>query len=298
MRTAAVGSILKAVGRQMFLGALAVATAVLGLALLLAAVTTGGDAIAMPEFVSGRSESRPDGPSIVATGYGEASAPAETATIQMVLFKEYGMVPSDDDATDDVVAGQEATAAPVAQAITALGVSGDDIAVVTSPTFMQMYGGPGSSGGVVRLDITLLNPTVERVGEIVRAASAAGREDNTMLQGVGVSYAVADCAPLQLQARQRATEQARIQAQQQADVLSVKLGPIRLASDEAVSTATGAPLVGGCAPATGAGNGGLPPYFMGYDSSAYIDVPAYNPTSPAEARAVAQVSLTYEITAP
>ncbi len=90
MRAAtAFGSILKAVGRQMFLGALAVATAVLGLALLAAALTTGGAAIAVPEFVGGAAAPDDGGPSIVATAYGRASAPAETATIQILVGREY-----------------------------------------------------------------------------------------------------------------------------------------------------------------------------------------------------------------
>ena len=301
---ATVGSFLRSVGRQMFLGALAVATAVLGLALLLAALTTGGDAIAMPEFVSRSSDPDNGGPSLVAIGSGRASAPADTATTQLALIEEYGLVPSNsgrDTASGesaDIIAGQEAAAAPIIAAITALGVPAGTVRAVKNPTFaLPMFGGGGNSGGGVRVDVTLAQPTLERVAEIVRAAAIAAREDGTSLSQVGVGYTLADCGPLHLEARWLATENARAQALQQAEVLEADLGVMRLSSDVVSTEAEPRLTVVGCASSVDTDAINQPYYGYGY-GPVPITVPPYDATLPAQASVEVQVSLTYELGAP
>lgn len=293
MRTAsAIGSILGAVGRQMFLGALAVATAVLGLALLAAALTTGGSAIGMPEFVSGASEPDDTGPSIVAAGYGRATAPAERATVQFLVGQIHAMV-GGSGAGDEPDEQHAQALAPVTRAIERIGIERDAIQVVTSPIIQSECYSPVCTP--TRLDVTVEQPTTERIGQLIRAAAAAAREENIVIHGVGVGYAIDDCAPLQRQARERATQDARVQAQHQAEVLGLKLGAMREASDERGDALLAVDAGCGAEPAPDSifGRDGY-----GSSGSVLITVPAYDPTLPAEAFADARVNLTYEVDTP
>ena len=299
MRTAAaIASIFRAVGRQLFLGALAVATAVLGLALLAAALTTGGSAIGMPEFVSGASEPDDAGPRIVAAGYGRATAPAERATIQFLIGQTYGMVPGDTGPSDEPGTRLETVLAPVTGAIERAGVEADAIRIVASPIMQNGNECYGPVCNTTRLDVVVDQPTGESVAQVIRAAAAAAQEENIAIHDVGVAYEVGDCAPLQRQARERATQDARVQAQQQAEVLGLKLGAMREAGDAPVDIA-GSGVAGGGCNAENARIVSSPynPYGMGM-SGVMITVPGYDPTLPAEASAVARVNLTYEVDTP
>ncbi len=175
----------------------------------------------------------------------------------------------------------------------ATGIARDAIRLVTSPTVFAECYGPGCAS-TVRLDVTVQNPQADQVKRLIYAAAEAARADSMSMHRVGVAYAVADCGPLQRQARKQATQNARVHAEQQAEVLGLKLGAMRMSSDVAAGNAP-VTAVDGC----GAGatpDDGLPYGFeFGYGGGIDIGLPPYDPTAPAEASAVVQVNLTFDV---
>ena len=289
MQSAMLDTSRRIVHRELLLGGFTLAMAVVGLASLAVVALAGAgadvrltDGSANPPAVAG-------GSSLVAIGYGEASAPAEQATLQILIGPssyDGGIVSSRPEAGAEPGAAEREALGPVTQALRANGAS--DVQVIVSPALMAGYFGP-SSGFGVRLDVVVGQPTPEKLNALVNAAGAAAAGKSMAVAQVGVGYAPADCDLLEHQARERAIEDARRTAKEQAQLLGTTLGDLVLSSDVPPSeqASAGAGRTGCNAPT---GSVARSPYDPGA-----VTVPAFNPTDPSEARAVVAVSLTYAL---
>lgn len=225
---------------------------------------------------------------ITVIGYGKSSAPAETAVIQIVASEQEFGAPRPPD--PDAIPGEAERKAirPMVDALKAAGVAENDIRVVVS-LVVGLYYGPGGPG-VTRVDVSVDNPTPDRIDELLSAAVVGAAEENLVVAQVGVGYGVADCAPLELEARRTALEDARTRAGIQADLLGVQLGaPVSTADtpvnySEAFSAYYGpfSPTGVACSPPAPVPTAGSP-----------ISVPPYDPTDQAEVNVFAQMSVTF-----
>jgi uncharacterized protein YggE len=281
--------------RELLLGGFTFLMAVVGLASLAAVAIAGtGAGLRTPGVGSGPGPFAGQ-PSLVATGYGEASVPAETATLQMLLGPgDYpDMMIGDGSARpagEDPAAAAAEASRPIVEALQTAGIAPGDIRTVVSPSLDPGFQGPAGGQYGVRIDITVHQPSGDGMNRLVNAAGAAAMAGRLGLAQVGVEYGVADCAPLERQARERANADARAKAEQQAELLGSPLGALILASDApATSAGTGSPG-GGCAPPA-ARSVPLSPW----DRSGLVTFPAFDPAAPAEATARVEVSLTFSL---
>ena len=226
---------------------------------------------------------------ITVIGYGQSSAPAETAVLQMLASQiEFGGPrPPDPGATPG--AEEREAVVPMVDALVAAGVAEEDVEVVVSPVVGQFYG-PGGPG-VARVDVRIDGPTPERVRELIDAAIVGAAEEDLVLFQIGVGYGVSDCAPLERQARESALADALTRAELQAELMSMPLGQAVSSSDVPLSYSEAfAAFYGGFAPTQVACSPPAPVPTTG----APVSVPPYDPTDEAEVNVFAQVEVTYE----
>ena len=227
---------------------------------------------------------------ITVIGYGKSTAPAETAEIQMVAtLQEFGGPrPPDPDATPG--AQERESIGAMVEGLQDVGVAEEDIGVVVGPAIGAFYG-PGGPG-VARVDVAVDAPTQERITELINAGTVGAAEENLVLSLIGVGYAVADCTPLERDAREAAFNDARARAELQAELMGVSLGEAVAASDVPLnfSETLGAyygvvtPTQVPCSPPAPAPTSGSP-----------VSVPPFDPTDGAEVNVYAQIAVTFEI---
>lgn len=189
----------------------------------------------------------PTQPGVTVLGSGHASAPAETATIVMMLGPAYyydpelqGDAPAMEATTP--VSTDEAIA-PVIAAIVGAGVPEADIQLLANP-----YSGEYSPEGMLRsatIAFDLDDPSADRITAILDAAVPVAVEQGYFVNMVGARYGVAECAALERDARQAAIDDARAKAETQADLLGVTLGNVTASHDDLYS---GMMYSGGVAP--------------------------------------------------
>ena len=233
--------------------------------------------------------------SITVIGFGEASVAAETVVLQMLLSAgdPFGGPPPRPRAGETPGEEERAAAAPVVDALVAEGVVEDDIQLLTSPAFPSNYG-PAGGTGVVLLEARVAAPTIEDLNNLVDVAfQAATEQDLFVQQQIGARYEVADCAPLRREARQAAIEDARAQAEVQAELMGVTLGEPLRASDMVQAPATSFSSYFGIVPAAGA----CDPLGDALGAAFGVTGPPLDPTGEAEVEVYAQVSMTFAIEA-
>ena len=254
----------------------------------------------------------PDVRTIVVTGTGAATAPAETARIQFSIaaYANYGMggmapppmaeAPAVDamtEGTPDAATSEPGFApapmpvieltdedlAPVVDAIVAAGAPADAVRVQTGPAVGGYYG-PGAPGYAL-IEVLLPDPTLEQVNAIVTAGNRAGT-GMLAVQQVGVEYNVADCAPLLEAARQAAFDDARARAEALAPHMAATVGaPVQVSDFGSTQASVGGGA--GCPPTPDSGLGIYGPIPV-------FNTPPFNGLAPAEARVLVQLSVTYE----
>ncbi len=245
---------------------------------------------AVGPLVSVQAQQAADEPTrgITVIGYGKSSAPAETAEIQLVASQEeYGPPRAPDPDATPGAAEREAVG-PMVEGLVATGVAEEDIEIVVSSVIGGFYG-PGGPG-IARVDVTVEDPTQERIDELINAATVGAAEENLVLNQIGVGYGVADCAPLEREARETALDDARTRADLQAELMGVALGDAVAVSDvplnlsEALNAYYGlfTPTQLACSPPAPAPTSGSP-----------VSVPPFDPTDGAEVNVYAQVAVTY-----
>jgi uncharacterized protein YggE len=249
---------------------------------------------------------------IMVTGTGAATAPAETARIQFLIasYGDAGMgmgeMPMSEEAIQaevemiqstpvaeqsqyppiSDVAGPivitEADLEPVIAAAIEAGAPEDAITVQTGPAIGGYYG-PGTPAYAL-IEIIVTDPTLAQVNAIVEAANANAMGALAM-QTIGVEYNVADCGPLLDAARQAAFDDARTRAEALSQHFGAAVGAPVQVNDFGTTLM---PLSGaGCPPTLDMAYGMFGP-------TPGFNTPPFNGLAPAEARVLVQVSVTYE----
>ncbi|MGH2560796.1 MAG: SIMPL domain-containing protein [Thermomicrobiales bacterium] len=252
-------------------------------------------------------------PGIVAVGFGEAAAPASSASLQFLVGSaaffgggfagpvievppaEGGEVavsatPAAGQAVigepppDAVFAGPPPLTSeqldPIVDALVAAGATEAAI-TVTVPVLSSILFGPGGPDtGEIR--VTVDQPEAEQLNDLVTVSTTAARDAGLAILHVGARYEAADCTALIQQARDAAVAAARERAEGLATAVGVTLGELVQASETPYFGPSGG---GGCV-AEGAPGEFFGPYGPGTD-------PPFDPTAEAEAEAYVQVSLTY-----
>lgn len=221
-------------------------------------------------------------------GYGEATAPADAATIQIAIGTDSYGPPQPLQVGATPGARERESLAPVVASLVASGLIEEDITLIVGPYVAEFGGYGGPSIGVVRFSID--SPDPARISELVDAASVGASEERLLVNRVGVQYSVSDCAPLLSEARQMAIEDAREQAELQANLLNVSLGDLQAARDLAVESD---PVVSvyGFSPAGNTCSAGG----SDADTASPLQLPSFDPSVDAEVSAYAEVELTLEM---
>lgn len=278
--------------RQFLLGIVAVGCAMVGLALLAEAMASDGGTVYLAKFTSG-SKNPTIGPSLEATGYGRASAPAERAIVQLLVIRDlpYGSdgTSSGSSASATPSARDRSSLSPVIDALESAGVAESAINVITSPSLISVCNNYSRCSSA-RVDITIDKPTIEQLNSIVDAAGRAAIASGMVLHDVGVGYSISDCRTLTRQAREVAIADAKARAQDQAEILGVTLGRLIVSSEPGPDhprDATGCDIF-----ASTFGDSWWTPGSVG------LTVPAFDPNAPAEATVAVEVTLVYAIAEP
>lgn len=226
---------------------------------------------------------------IQATGIGTASAPAQTANLQILLGSSasFGMDPIEfapgtpGPGLPPIGMGplSREQLEPVVEAIAETGV-GEDAIVVDLPASNSMFGPGGPETAEIR--VTIDQPQAESLIDLVSALTAVAQRTGLTVLYIGARYEAADCAALIQQARDAAIADANLRAEGLAQGLGVTLGELTQASESPYFGPTG---MDSCAPAGTAGDFG--PYGPGTD-------PPFDPDA-TEATVTVQVTLTYAI---
>lgn len=234
-------------------------------------------------------------PKLVATGFGRAAAPAETATVQLVIvpsgeqFANPGFRPTP-EASPEADHEDMGIAAPVIDAIIAAGFNREAINVVMSPVYgnATFFGGGVSTG--FRIDVNIVDPSSEQVAALMTTAYNAASDNGLYVSAQGVLYSVNDCAGLEHEARSAAIADARRQAEQQAIALEAELGDLVEVSD----APPGSSELASCAaivPRTSPSQS-TDPYVVRLGNG-MLEAPSYNPVQTPEAVAEFRIELTY-----
>ena len=228
---------------------------------------------------------------ITVIGFGEASAPAESVDLQILVSSVNfgGPVSPDPDAIPGEA--ERKSVGPLVEGLVAAGIAEDDISIIVSPVLNQFYGPSGP--GVARVDVTVDEPTLERIDELLSAAVVGAAEENLIVGQVGAGYGVADCAALELGAREAAFADAQNRADLQAEVMGVARGAAVSSVDLPVGAASFDPYLG----LRSTGEGACAPATAGVSVGAAVSLPSYDPTSDPEVSVYAQVSVTFAIDA-
>lgn len=225
-------------------------------------------------------------PGVTVIGYGEASAPAETAVMQIVITEEQFGSSRTPRWGGEPGAEERRLMEPIAEALVAAGVAADGIETRINPAVGDNF---GPSRGLARLDVEVPEPTAEAVRELVDAAVVAAADRGLFVGQVGVGYDVADCGALEREAREAALADAREGAEMQADLIGVELGEATASVDQ--SPSTGFDLYYG---AFGGGETGCAPPSPAIEVGA-VSVAPYDPTAEATVEVYAQVAITFAI---
>lgn len=235
---------------------------------------------------------------IVAVGFGEASAPASSASLQFLIGpNEFGMMggmPPDmviegTPGAEGMPSGMEMfgppslTAeqlGPIVDALVAAGATEDAIEVTVPDVSSAFYGPGGPQTGEIRVNVD--QPDAQGLSDLVTAGRDAATNSGLSVFHVGVRYDVADCAALVQQAREAAVADAQERAEGLAQAVGASLGDLVQASEFPYFGPTGS---GSCG-AEGSPEQIYGPYGPGTD-------PPFDPSAAAEAEVYVQVSLTY-----
>lgn len=229
---------------------------------------------------------------ITVIGYGEASAPAETALLQLLVSREdYGPTRAVRPSATPGAEEREFVD-PIVEALTGAGVAEDALRVVISPVVGQ-YQGP-SGVGLARIDAELEQPTPEGITELINTAVLAAYEQGVIIGEVGVGYDVADCLALEREARESALAAARERAEIQAELMELELGGFLAASDVPPSESTALTFFGRLI----SGETGCAPPGPTITEGVGINLPTFDPAGEAEVELSVQVAVTFEIQGP
>lgn len=192
-------------------------------------VLFGGLALATPALAQGEPGVHAG---ITVTGYGLASAPAESANLEFLIIDQdayYGGPPQAPEVEATPGAMARDTVAPIIEAIEASGAV-ESVEVVV-PLVSELYSQPA----LARIDVMVSNPDLDGLTSLVRDATQAAAGERLLVGYVGAQFETSDCATLERDAREAALADARARAEIQADLLEVELGEVVASADGDVS---------------------------------------------------------------
>lgn len=194
----------------------AVLTLLFGFALLAVPFASAQDAV--PTTV---------GVSVIGTG--EASAPAETATVRISIGESsYSGPPIAQPGATPGAQDRESVAGVVAALVDA-GIAEEDIEVFVGPTVAGYGSYYGPSRAIVQFPVDA--PDTARINELIDASVVAADDEWLQVGQVSALFSVADCNALISQAREAAIADAREQADVQAELLGVTIGDVTSSVD-------------------------------------------------------------------
>lgn len=217
---------------------------------------------------------------ITVAGEGTASVPAEEALVVITLGTDGSMMY--DPATG--MPNPEATPTvinhtSVVDAMVAHGIPADAIQVSQTP-FMGEWG-PGSVPQPVLILVTIPDPTVEGLSELLEVVRTAASAEGVFVNQFGVMYSVADCRTVRQQARANAVADARMEAEDQAAALNTSVG-------DAVGSKDVVPMVmGAYAPNSCTTGVAMKPYDAMYMTA------GFDPRMPAEVSVTIAVEVSF-----
>lgn len=231
---------------------------------------------------------------ITVTGYGTAAAPAETAVVVLTvgsdtyMYAEGGMAPMPAEPTTPIVTADD-IARPIIDALVAAGLPASSIEVISDP-YAGGYGPYGAPLNVM-IRFELENPTIDSITALLDPAIQAATSAHLAVTMTTVTYGIADCAPLNQQARGNAFNDARETAKLQAAALDMALGEVT-ASRDTPYMLYGGPYWGpapinSCTP-------GVPDL----DTLGIYAGAPFDPSNPAEVEVQIVTELTFEIAIP
>lgn len=235
-------------------------------------------------------------PGITVAGEGSATAPAESAVVMISIGSDPYMYGGGGamDRPDSSPSGPSVPivtaddiAAPIVDALVAGGVPAADIEIVSNP----YAGGYGPYGGpqTVSILFKIADPTVEGIVALLDPAIEAAFAARLYVNYTSVVYSVADCTPLQREARTAAIADAREHADLQAELLGITLGEVSASRDNPFG-AYGTPYYG-VMPVNTCTAGASNPR-----SLSIYGAPAFDPSMPADVTVHSSVELTFDIT--
>jgi uncharacterized protein YggE len=268
-------------------GVVVIVLAIAGFALLSEAFASGGQTVYLANIDPG-GKSIPVKPSLLVTGAGRASAPAEQAVIQLLIVRNRPYSPNFVTVVPTSSSDRDGSLEPVVEAIMSTGIVSSAIDVVSSPSLISVCNN-SSQCSAARINITVARPTLDRLNQIVDAAGAAAGEQGLTVQDVGVGYTVADCRPIQAAAREAAVKDGQSRAEDQARVMGVSLGELLVSNEPAPNEPLDA---NGCVPLHGkTDDAWWTPGSIG------LTVPPFDPEATPEVAVDLEVSLAYAIVA-
>jgi hypothetical protein len=183
--------------------------------------------------------------SLTVTGYGQASGPADLATVYLTISSASAMMgpPAPASAED-----REAMD-PVVDALVAAGIDETSIEVITGPSVMSAsWYGPATA--IIRFDLT--DPTAETMSAAIEAATDAAADGRLFIGGMSVHLRSDDCAALERDAREAAVTDARARAEVMGELTDLLPGETLSVRDISFTPESGFvyvnPVLSGCSP--------------------------------------------------
>lgn len=216
--------------------------------------------------------------SLTVIGQGQVTAPADTALLEFRFGNREPLSAPDTTSPEQSIATQQQLTQkafqPTIEALTQAGVPERNITAQTR------------SAQAPKLLVTVPKPTQERLQQLVLTVEKSLQPNNPLfVQGVGASYAVNSCQPLERSARRIALRDAQSQLTTLAQDVGVTLGELLYVT---VLPITGPANTSNCGTKVGVP---LSPLSFSADET----TPPYDPSDPPEVQIRSQVSVTHAI---
>lgn len=219
---------------------------------------------------------------ITVVGEGTATAPAETASVVIVIGGDSNVyIDPMTIGPDSVPTPSVVDASPVIDALVASGIPAGDIQTVDG--MFQGEWGSGMPATPVTILVTVSQPTVEGLTAMLDLVRATASENTLFVNQFSAMYSIADCRPLRQQARANAVANAREQAEDQAVALETTVGDV-VASRDTLPMTMGFAQMNGCTTAPLA-----MPYAMKYAAA------PFDPGQPAEVTIAVAVEVSFQL---
>lgn len=176
------------------------------------------------------------GPSVVVTATGSASAPATHAIAQIIVRAQYGPVPLEEEpGLSPPQTAPEVSADDVAAIVAALVEEGLDESMILSTSseggFGGGYFGPGSAVIAFQLD----NEQIKTLPNLLKVATETATDLDLVFDQPGTMYLSDTCDDLRAAAFQDAVEKGTEEAMLLADAMGVTLAGLSQARKQSVS---------------------------------------------------------------